>query len=104
MQLAVRTLACLSLAALVAGAPPAVAVEGSRQCQKAHRKVAKEESWVTRAEATAERDRKARATCTTPSACERYDARLREIAKRKLRHEARLAKFRADAAKACASG
>jgi hypothetical protein len=88
----------------VAAPAPAAAAEGSRQCQKAQRKVAKEENWVTRAEATAERDRKARATCTTPAACERYDARLREIAKRKLRHEARLAKFRADAAKTCASG
>ena len=82
----------------------ATAAEASRQCTKAQRKVTKEQNWAVRAEATSERDRKGRASCTTPEVCQRYDARLGEMEKRKLRHESRLAKFKADAAKACASG
>jgi hypothetical protein len=80
------------------------AADTSRQCMKAQRKVTKEQNWAVRAESTSERDRRGRAGCTTPEVCERYDARLREMEKRRLRHESRLAKFKADAAKACASG
>jgi hypothetical protein len=103
-QRAHRRLAAAALVALVAFAPPASAADVSRQCLKAQRKVVKEENWAVRAEAASERDRKGRASCETPSVCERYDARLREMDKRKLRHAARLAKFKADAANACGSG
>jgi hypothetical protein len=97
LVLPLAVLAC-TIAVDAAGADP------SRQCTKAQRKVTKEQNWAVRAEATSERDRKGRASCTTPETCERFDARLREMDKRKLRHESRLAKFKADAAKACASG
>jgi len=97
-------LAAAALVAVAVLAPAASAADVSRQCLKAQRKVAKEENWAVRAEAASERDRKGRASCETPSVCERYDARLRELDKRKLRHEARLAKFKADAAKACGNG
>jgi hypothetical protein len=97
-------LAVATLLALAVLAPPSSAADVSRQCQKAQRKVTKEQNWAARAEAASERDRKGRASCTTPSLCERYDARLREMDKRKLRHESRLAKFKADAAKVCGAG
>ena len=97
-------LAFAALAVLVLAAPAASAADASRQCLKAQRKVTKEQNWAVRAEATMERDRKGRQTCATPSVCGRYDARLREMEERKLRHEARLAKFKADAEKACARG
>jgi hypothetical protein len=56
------------------------------------------------AEADIERDRKGRAACTTARACARYDESIRSMETRKMRHDTRLAKFRADAAKACGSG
>jgi hypothetical protein len=94
----------LGAVAALALAGPATGADTSRQCMKAQRKVAKEESWTVRGEASIERDRKARAACTAKSACARYDARLQEMDKRKLRHDARLARFKADAAKACTTG
>ena len=100
-----RALLVVPLAALACTiAVDATAAEASRQCTKAQRKVTKEQNWAVRAEATSERDRKARASCATPEVCARYDARLREMDKRKVRHESRLAKFKADAARACAGG
>jgi hypothetical protein len=97
-------LAIALLVALAPLAPSAHAADESRQCTRAQRKVTKEQNWAVRAEATMERDRKGRQACATPSVCGRYDARLREMEERKLRHEARLAKFKADAEKACARG
>ncbi|HET9668718.1 MAG TPA: hypothetical protein VFQ93_03865 [Casimicrobiaceae bacterium] len=96
--------AAVALLALAVLAPPSHAADVSRQCQKAERKVTKEQNRAARAEAASERDRKGRASCTTPSVCERYDARLREMDERKLRHSLRLARFKADAAKACGAG
>lgn len=99
-----RALVVASLVAFAASAAPAHAADVSRPCLKAQRKVAKEQNWAVRADAMSERDRKGRESCATASVCERYDARLREMEKRKLRHEARLARFKADAAKACTTG
>jgi hypothetical protein len=99
-----RALAGACLVALAAVVAPVNAADVSRQCLKAQRKVTKEENWTVRAEATMERDRKGRESCATPAICARYDARLREMDKRKQRHDARLGKFKADAARACASG
>jgi hypothetical protein len=90
------------LAAALAG-PPAFAAPSS-ECAKAQRKVTKEERWTVSAEATIERDRKGRATCATAQVCERYDERIRTMETRKMRHDARLARFRGEAAKACGSG
>jgi len=73
----------------------------TRQCEKAERRVANEEKWEARARATIERDRKAREACATKEICERYDARIKATETRKTRHGARLAKFKAEAAKAC---
>jgi hypothetical protein len=95
-------LAALCAIALAGG--PAFAADTSRQCLKAQRKVTKEENWAVRGEAMMERDRKAREGCATDAVCGRYDARLHEMEKRKSRHESRLARFKADAAKACSSG
>jgi hypothetical protein len=90
--------------ALAVLAPPASAADVSRQCQKAERRVTQEQNRAAHAEAASQRDRKGRASCTTPSVCERYDVRLREMDERKLRHASRLAKFKADAAKLCGAG
>lgn len=73
----------------------------SRQCVKAERRVANEQRWEARADATIERDRKAREACATKAICARYDARIKAMETRKTRHGARLAKFRTEAAKAC---
>jgi len=97
-------LAAAALSVLAILAPPASAADVSRQCQKAERKLTNEQNRAARVEAASERDRKGRANCTTPSVCERYDARLHEMAERKLRHASRLAKFKADAAKVCGAG
>lgn len=104
MRTFVQRVPWLAALAAIALAGPATAADASRQCVKAQRKVAKEESWAVRSEATVARDRKAREGCGTDAVCARYDARLHEMDKRRLRHDARLARFRADAAKACASG
>ena len=92
------TLAALSPTALAADGKSAVE---SAQCQSAKRKVAKEEKWETKGEAVIERDRKARATCATDPVCARYDARIKSMESRKAHHDARLARFKADAARAC---
>ena len=99
-----RAFVAATLVAVAAVAAPADAADLSRQCVKAQRKVTKEENWAVRAQASIERDRKGRATCATPAICARYDGRLREMDKREARHEARLERFKADAAKACARG
>jgi len=94
--------AFVALAFASAGAPAAdKPAAKSRQCEKAERKVANEEKWEANAGATIERDRKARETCATKEVCERYDARIKAMETRKSRHDTRLAKFRAAAAKAC---
>jgi hypothetical protein len=90
------------LAAALAGAPALAAP--SSQCVKAQRKVAKEERWTVSAEATLERDRKGRAACATAQVCKSYDQRIRTMETRKMRHDARLARFRGEAAKACGTG
>ena len=92
--------AAFALTAPAQGAADTKAAE-SVQCQKAKRKIVKEEKWEAKGEATIERDRKARASCATDPVCARYDARIKSMETRKAHHDARLARFKADAAKAC---
>lgn len=99
-----RALWMAALGALALAGGPAFAADTSRQCLKAQRNVTKEESRGVRGEAMMERDRKGREACATKAVCGRYDARLQEMEKRKLRHDTRLARFKTDAAKACTSG
>lgn len=102
MSLLIRVALGAALAVALA-APPAFAAPSS-ECAKARRKVATEERRTVSAEATIERDRKGRAACPTPQSCARYDDRIRSMEARKMRHDTRLAKFRAEAAKTCGSG
>ena len=103
MAILIRAALAAALASMLAGGAPVWAAPSS-ECAKAQRKVAKEERFAVSAEADIERDRKGRAACTTARACARYDESIRSMETRKMRHDTRLAKFRADAAKACGSG
>ena len=101
-----RTLCAAAFVALAFASAEALAADPatkSRQCEKAERRVANEEKWEAKAGATIERDRKARETCATKEVCERYDARIKAMETRKSRHATRLAKFKAEAAGACAA-
>ena len=99
---AIGTDASMSVAAdarPAADAPPAAIAS---QCLKAKRNVAKEEKWEAKGRATIERARKDRATCATGPVCGRYDERIKALETRKVHHDARLARFNADATRACA--
>ncbi len=99
-----RALCAAALAAMALAGSTAWAADKSPPCMKAQRKVAKEENWQVRGEAMMERDRRGRETCATRAVCARYDSRIVEMEKRKLYHDSRLAKYRADAATACSAG
>ena len=48
-------------------------------------------------------DQKGRESCSTKPMCARYDEAIKAMKSRKVEHEARLAKFKSDAAEACKS-
>ena len=75
----------------------------SAKCAKANRRVAAEEKWVAKSQAALERTEKASASCTTKPVCDRFAIKIREEQERKAKREARLAKLKAAAAKACAT-
>ena len=93
-----------TIATLVTAVNAAAALERTPGCVKAQRKVANEERWAVKVEASIERDRKAHEACATRPVCGRYESRIREMETRAARHAARLAKFRSDVARSCSAG
>lgn len=81
----------------------AAASEPSKQCVTATKKVAAEQRSLSTATDSLTHDKKARASCSGKSMCERYDTAISATEKRQARHETRLARFKEDAAKACKS-
>ncbi|MGA8033486.1 MAG: hypothetical protein WCB48_13935 [Casimicrobiaceae bacterium] len=81
--------------------PPAA--KPSAACTKANKRVASQEKSVAKSQAAIERTQKDSTTCTTKPVCDRYAIKIREEQERKAKREARLAKLRAEAAKACAT-
>jgi len=72
-----------------------------RKCDTLQRRIAKEESSLSSFEQTLTTDRKGRETCSSKPMCARYDQAIKAMEERKSQHEARLAKFKSDAADAC---
>jgi hypothetical protein len=94
----------LALPALAQTAVPAAnagAAEPSKQCMTARKKEDKEQRSLTSANESIARDKKGRETCSSKSMCARYDSAISAMEKRQARHEARLARFKEDVAKAC---
>ena len=83
--------------ALAQSAPPAP----SKACDNARKKVAREEHALAETGEAIARARRARETCTSRSACARLDEAASDGERRRVRHEARLARFREEAAAAC---
>ena len=81
--------------------PPAA--KPSAACTKANKRVSSEEKSVAKSQAAIERTQKDSTTCTTRPVCDRYAIKIREEQERKVKREARLAKLKAEAAKACAT-
>jgi hypothetical protein len=92
-------LVAAAVTAAVAATSPLAAETGD--CVKAKRRIAQEEKRAAKGEPTVESLRKARETCASPAACARIDGRLRALETRMKHHDARLARFKAQAAKAC---
>ena len=87
------------LAIAVSGS--AFASDAAKACQTAKRKVEREQRSLATATATITRDRHARATCVSRSACARYDAAIADTERRSARITSRLGRFEAEAASAC---
>jgi hypothetical protein len=81
-------------------APPA---KPTAACAKADKRVASQEKSVAKSQAALEHNEKGSTTCTTKPVCDRYAIKIREEQERKAKREARLAKLKSEAAKACAT-
>ncbi|HSQ82522.1 MAG TPA: hypothetical protein VLU54_15560, partial [Casimicrobiaceae bacterium] len=90
----------MAMAQTGTGAPSA---KPSAACTKAMKRVASQEKSVANSQAAIERTQKDSTTCTTKPVCDRYAIKIREEQERKAKREARLAKLKAEAAKACAT-
>ena len=103
MQRVVRAVAVMTMAAASTSilAADAGATADSFPCAKAKRRMAQEDKREARSDKTIDAVREARKSCSTASACSRYDAKIKAMETRKTRHDALLARFRADVAKAC---
>jgi hypothetical protein len=77
-------------------------VAPSKRCTALNAKVAREEKALGAIADAAAKERKARATCTSKILCARYDSSIQSLEKRLPRQEARVSRFKADAALACA--
>lgn len=93
-------LAALALLALAAPGP-GFAAETSKACQTAKNKVERERRSLAAANDTIARDKHARETCVSRSACARYDAALADLERRSARIVSRLARFEAEVASTC---
>lgn len=83
--------------ALAQSAPPA----STKACDTARKKVAREERALAEAGDAIARAKRAREACGSKSACARLDDAASDGERRSTRHEARLARFRGEAAAAC---
>ena len=83
--------------ALAQSAPPAA----SKPCENARKKVAREERSLAATGEAIARAQRARTTCASKSACARFDDAVSDGERRRVRHEARLARFQEEAAGAC---
>ena len=88
-----------------ASAQPAAPVEAApvdaRSCAQARKKVAREQRAAAEAAGTLAKDRRARETCVSRSACARYDEAIRDALRRQGRQATRLARFEREVAGAC---
>ena len=100
---AIAIIAIMALTGTSGAAAQATASPPSAKCTKANRRVAAEEKWVAKSQAALARTEKASASCTTKPVCDRFAIKIREEQERKAKREARLAKLKAAAAKACAA-
>ena len=74
-----------------------------KKCETLQRRIAKEQSSLSSFDQTIATDQKGRESCSTKPMCARYDEAIKAMKSRKVEHEARLAKFKSDAAEACKS-
>jgi hypothetical protein len=84
-----------------APASASAAQEPSKACLTARKKEDKEQRSLSAAIDAIAKDTKGRESCSTKSMCERYDAAISAMEKRKARHQTRLAQFKEDAANDC---
>jgi Skp family chaperone for outer membrane proteins len=109
----VRAVGVLALASAASGtafaqaatvAPATVtpqAAKPTKACENARKKVAREQRTMGEVADALARAQKARATCTSRSACARYDEAIRDTERRQSRQETRLARFGREVAAAC---
>jgi hypothetical protein len=90
-------------AATPASTPSAATSEPTKECISARKKADKEQRSLTNAVESIAKDTKGRESCSSKSMCERYDAAISAMEKRKARHETRLARFKDEVAGACKS-
>jgi hypothetical protein len=100
---AIAVVAIMALAGTSWAAAQTTASAPSAKCAKANRRVAAEEKWVAKSQAALARTEKASTGCTTKPVCDRFAIKIREEQERRAKREARLAKLKAAAAKACAT-
>lgn len=93
----------LALAIAIAGQAqaPAPAAPHNKRCEAAHKRVAREQKDVAATLEALGRERKARETCASRTACARIDDNIATIEKRHQRHEVRLVRSRGEVIDAC---
>ena len=101
---ALLALTLAGASASFAASPDSAAVpESTKKCSTARKQADKEQQSLTSATDSIAHDKKARESCSSKSMCARYDAAISAMEKRQARHETRLARFKEDLEKSCAS-
>jgi hypothetical protein len=75
--------------------------QAQKKCDTLQRRIVKEQSSLESFDDTLTKDKKGREACSTKPMCARYDHAIKTMEARKVEHEQRLAKFKADAEAAC---
>jgi hypothetical protein len=91
-------LRAIALALLLAGAASASAMDA---CQSARRKVEREQRSLAALDDTIAREREARQACQSRTVCARHDAAIADGEKRGARMASRIARYEAEASRAC---
>lgn len=91
-------LRAVALALLVAGATSASAMDA---CQSARRKVEREHKSLAALNDSIAREREARDTCQSRTACARHDAAIADGEKRSARLVSRIKRYESEAGAAC---
>jgi hypothetical protein len=94
-------LAFAGLAVVPAEAQAPVPREPTKACQAAQAKLTRERHSVDAAKTQLAKDAKARESCSTKTACARYDNAIATLTKRVTRHDARVRKFEVAQERAC---